>query len=931
MGTFEWLIPEGLVRWSPSLERLHGYPPGGFAGTAEAYFAEIHPEDRERVGAQIQEVLEGRREHHVEYRIVRPDGTALWVEGRGTLHRDAEGTPLRLIGVCTDIHDRKLAEAALRESELRYRALVEATAQVIWTADGRGINAPSPSWERFTGQCWPAYAGLGAGEVVHPDDRAVVSQAWKHAIAGELPFSSRYRLRRADGAYRRVWSRGIPVRGPDGHVQEWVGVITDDEDRLQAEDALRFLADASAALGSSLDYETTLRTVARLTVPAMADWCAIDLAEPDGSLRRIAISHTDPARESWAWELHRRFPPRPEDTGGPYEVFRTGRSQLVSTITPAMYAGSPRDPDGVRLLQQLGPVSYIGVPLAAHRQVFGVLSLLMSVSGRHYGEAELRIAEELGTRAGVAVDNARRHHSAVASLNMLDAMLAASPVGHAFVDRELRFVRVNSALAALHGLPIHEHLGRRIDEVLPPGAPFVEPLCREVLETGHPVLERMISVPAAERRDGCELLVTCFPVRDASGEVRWIGVTKTDITERRRAEQRLRDAQRLEAVGQLAGGVAHEINNALQGVLGFGDFALRALPQGHPARTDVEQMRAAGARAASITEQLLAFSRRQALQVVDLDLGRLVADFAPVLRQALGAASPLLLDLPTSPLCVRGDAGQLQQVLLNLCFNSRDALPEGGQVTIAVRRCETTPAVPDPEQSGELLEGPVVALEVTDTGVGMAPEVQARLFEPFFTTKEVGQGTGLGMAVVYGIVRQHGGRIAVRSAPGAGTTVSVYLAEQTPSAALVPSGPAAVPAAASGLVLVIDDEGTVRDYVRRLLEETGYRVREATDVRSAVADLAEPELVPDSVLSDVGLPGAGGGALADWLRKDHPDLPVVFMSGYSSEEASRRGLLPPGTAVLQKPFAPEALLGCLRAVSDAASGERSETTGTSLP
>jgi PAS domain S-box-containing protein len=913
MGTFEWLIPEGLVRWSPALERMHGYPPGGFAGTAEAYFAEIHPEDRARVGEQIQQVLEGGREHHIEYRIVRPDGAPLWVEGRGNLQRDGDGRPLRLIGVCTDINDRKQAEAALRESELRYRALVEATAQVIWTGDASGINAPSPSWEGFTGQRWPDYSGLGAGDAVHPDDRAAVSAAWKRAIAGELPFSSNYRLRRFDGVYRRVWSRGIPVRRPDGRVQEWVGVITDDEDRLQAEDALRFLGDASAALGSSLDYERTLRTVARLTVPAMADWCAIDLAAPDGTLRRIALAHSDPAIEAEAWELHRRSPPQPSDPDGPYAILRTGRSTLIPSLPPVGHE-PPRSPELSRLSRELGVVSYVAVPLNAHEQVFGVLSLFMAASGRHYGEAALRIAEELGQRAGVAVDNARRHHAAVESLNMLDAMLAASPVGHAFVDRDLRFVRVNPALAALHRLPIQAHLGRTIAEVLPPWAALVEPLCRQVLQTGQPVLERTISVPAPGGDEHYELLVSCFPVRDAAGEIRWIGVTKADVTERRRAEHQVREAQRLEAVGQLAGGVAHEINNALQGVLGFGDFALRALPPGHPVRPDVEQMRAAGGRAANITQQLLAFSRRQALQVVDLDVGKLVIEFAPVLRQAVGATSPLLLELPSEPLFVRADRGQIQQVLLNLCLNSRDAMPEGGQVTIMVRRLVTAPpAGPEPDDSPSA--GPVVALEVSDTGVGMPAEVQARLFEPFFTTKEVGQGTGLGLAVVYGIVRQHGGRIAVRSAPGEGTSVTIYLAEQSPSTVSSPPDPPPAAADSRETVLVIDDELMVRDYVRRLLEESGYRVREATDVHSAMAVLAEPGGEPGIVLSDVGLPGAGGGALADWLRTEHPNVPVVYMSGYSSEEASRRGLLPPGTAVLQKPFSPEAVLESLRVVS----------------
>jgi PAS domain S-box-containing protein len=284
MGTFDWRIPEGRVHWSPGLERMHGYAPGQFAGTAEAYFAEIHADDRAIVAARVQEVLEGRREHHLEYRIVRPDGATLWVEGRGTLLRDDQGRPLRLIGVCTDIHDRKMAEAALRDSETRYRALVEATTQIIWTADERGINAPSASWERFTGQSWPGYEGVGAMDAVHPADREAVLEAWGEALATRQPLEARYRLRRSDGTYRRVHSRGIPIPGPDGAVHEWVGIVTDIEAREQAIDALRFLGDASAALSSSLDYETTLRTVARLTVPAIADWCAVDLVETGGVL-----------------------------------------------------------------------------------------------------------------------------------------------------------------------------------------------------------------------------------------------------------------------------------------------------------------------------------------------------------------------------------------------------------------------------------------------------------------------------------------------------------------------------------------------------------------------------------------------------------------------------------------------------------------------
>ena len=217
----------------------------------------------------------------------------------------------------------------------------------------------------------------------------------------------------------------------------------------------------------------------------------------------------DPDKEPWAWELERRFPARPEHGEGPYGVLQSGQSVMVATITPEMFEGSRRDPEYIRLVRQLGLVSYIGVPLSAHGETFGVLSLLMSESSRHYTDLDLRLAEEVGRRAGVAIDNARRHHAAIDSLNMLDAMLDASPVGLAFVDRDLRYVRVNPTLAALHDLPIEAHLGRRVRDVLPAWAARLEPLYQRVLATAEPILDQTLSLPAPGGGT-YELLVSCF-------------------------------------------------------------------------------------------------------------------------------------------------------------------------------------------------------------------------------------------------------------------------------------------------------------------------------------------------------------------------------------------------------------------------------------
>jgi two-component system, cell cycle sensor histidine kinase and response regulator CckA len=1048
MGTFDWCIPEGRVHWSPGLERMHGYAPGQFAGTADAYFGEIHPDDRAFVAARVQEVVEGRREHHLEYRIVRPDGSTLWVEGRGTLVRDAEGRPLRLVGVCTDINDRKVAEAALRESETRYRALVEATTQIIWTADERGINAPSASWERFTGDSWPGYQGLGAMQAVHPADRDALLEAWAGALTDQRPLETRYRLRAADGTYRRVHSRGIPIPGPDGTVREWVGVVTDVEAREQAVDALRFLGDASAALSSSLDYETTLRTVARLTVPAIADWCAVDLVEAGGVLRRIAITHVDPDKEPWAWELEHRYPSRPEHGDGPYAVLQSGQAVLVAAITPEMFEGSRRDPEYVRLVRQLGLVSYIGVPLSAHGEVFGVLSLLMSESGRHYTDLDLRLAEEVGRRAGVAIDNARRHHAAIDSLNMLDAMLDASPIGLAFVDRALRYVRVNPALAALHGLSIEAHLGRRVREVLPAWAASLEPLYERVLATEEPILDRTLSLPGPDGGT-YELLVNCFPVRDASRQVRWIGVTKSDVTEQRRAETALRTsearfrrivelpligigfyhrdgrvtganqaladllgytreeieagalrwdtnltapeyrvldlqagrevaatgvsrpyakelcrkdgsrvpvlaggakldetgttgvfyildlterrrlemqaqaAQRLEAVGRLAGGVAHEINNALQGVLGFNRFVVDRLPPVHPARADAEEVRRAGERAARITQQLLAYSRQQLMQPVDFDLAQLIYEFTPMLRQALGPERELVVAVSTDGAFVHADRTQLEQVLLNLTLNARDAMAHAGRLVIGVDRRPVTAAWLREHPEARTTDGEFVALTVKDDGCGMEPSVAARAFDPFFTTKPPGEGTGLGLAVVYGIVKQMGGYVWIDSEVGAGTTLTLLLpavTRRTPPVHDSADEPGAY-GHGTETVLLVDDEPTVRAVVSTMLRVAGYEVLEAADGQEALERITARHQEHEQprvslVLADIVMPRMGGQAFAGALAAREPAIPIVFMSGYTGGEAVRQGLISHGAELLAKPFTPEVLLKCVRATLD---------------
>ena len=726
---------------------------------------------------------------------------------------------------------------------------------------------------------------------------------------------------RPDGRRVTVEFQAAPVKDAAGRVTAAVLALTDVTERRRGEDAVRFLAEASAALGTSLDYEATLAMVARLAVPTLADWCAVDLVERDGTLRRIAITHVDPDKEAWAWELERRLAGR-RTPGGRYEVLKTGAAVFLPAIPPELLDANDLDQDSRDRLRELGLRSYIGVPLTAHGQIFGVLSFLMSDSGRHYTPAELRLAEALGHRAGTAVDNARRHYAAIESVNMLDAVLAASPVGQAFVDRELRYVHVNPALAALHGVSVDDHINRPMGEVLPAWAPALEPLHRRVLETAEPVLDQEVAVPAPTGGQ-YQLLVSCYPVRDSAGVVRWVGCTKADITERRRVQEQAQAAQRLEAVGRLAGGVAHEINNALQGVIGFNAFILGQIGEGHPLYSDARQVQVSAERAARIAQQLLAYSRRQVLQQLDLDLTRVVSDFAPMLRQVIGPTRKLVIAPAPAQAMVHADGAQLEQVLLNLALNARDAMPDGGTLTVRIEERSVAEARTSQPGGSRIEPGDYIELTVEDTGIGMDAETRARVFEPFFTTKPVGQGTGLGLSVVHGIVQQSGGHVWLTAEPGKGTEVRILL----PAVAQPTAGHAGATAYAEAAgtaggterILVVDDEPVVLEFIAAQLRRAGYTVLEAShgeaaleQFRAAQAEGAEVDLV----LTDLVMPGMGGRALGEALGAVAPGLPILYCSGYTGDEVSRRGLIAEGAEFMPKPFAPGELLQRVRALLD---------------
>jgi PAS domain S-box-containing protein len=473
---------------------------------------------------------------------------------------------------------------------------------------------------------------------------------------------------------------------------------------------------------------------------------------------------------------------------------------------------------------------------------------------------------------------------------------------------------LNPAFETMTGWPRDEWLGR----------PFEEILVADDRAEARAVFERMMrndpSRPTAQlrlrTRGGGERLgeFTGTPQVKDGVAVGILGVCR-DVTERVTMEEQLRQSSRMEAVGQLAGGIAHDFNNLLTVIIGSTELLLSDMPEESAYRGDVQEIRNSAGRAATLTRQLLAFSRRQMLAPRDVDLNSLVTGAAGMLRRLIGEHIALVVKLAPEAGTVRADPGQLEQVIVNLAVNARDAMPRGGTLTITTTELRNRESVPIGKT--QLPPGDWCVLAVRDTGVGMAPDVLAHVFEPFFTTKAVGKGTGLGLASAYGVIKQSQGFIAVDSAPGEGAAFRIYLPRHgAASAAAAPAGapPSGAPHGTE-TVLLVEDETMVRAVARQALLRHGYRVLEATGGMEALSLTATGAAELDLLLTDVVMPGISGPELAERLRQRRPGLKVLFMSGYSDDAVENRRLL--GNApLLHKPFTPEQLARCVREVLD---------------
>jgi signal transduction histidine kinase len=497
----------------------------------------------------------------------------------------------------------------------------------------------------------------------------------------------------------------------------------------------------------------------------------------------------------------------------------------------------------------------------------------------------------------------------------LEGLFAVIPIGIGItLDPDCRDIRSNRELARMLQLPLGQNASKtgpgagelafRIERYDGEEIPGEDLVMQRAVRTGEPVLNDSYRIvhPDGEAMD---VLGSAAPLFDGDGRIRGAVGAFIDVTERRRIEEQLHQARRMQAVGQLAGGVAHDINNAMTTVLGFAEFASLRLSPDHPAAGDLSEIRRGAERATEIARQLLTFSRRQVSEPRPWRLATVVGELEPTLARVAGAAVTLTIRCAPEPTPVRVDRGQLEQVLINLTANAADAMPEGGSLVVETDTVE----VPHRGGDADVAPGEYAVITVRDTGRGMDADTRHRAFEPFFTTRRAAEGTGLGLAIVYGIVTEAGGTVRLDSAPGLGTTVTVLLplipvlalGREVEAEEIDWSG-------AGRRVLVVEDDPSVRRLAVDTLQHQGFLVDSAADGREAISLLEASIEPPDLVITDLVLPHLSGRTVRQAVETRYPGVPVLYISGYPGEAIESRGWLDEGVPFLQKPFSPRELV-----------------------
>ncbi|HMP40227.1 MAG TPA: PAS domain S-box protein [Roseiflexaceae bacterium] len=843
-----WSLDVATLRatWSDEVARIHEVAPG-YAPTLEEGLAFYSAEYRETVSTLVSACIHEGTPFDAELQIVTARGRPIWVRVIGHAVRDERGQVIMIQGAFQDISERKLVEASLEASRQRFRQMADALPLIVWTATPQGsIDYCSRVLDDFT--------GTNAGqkslnehwvELMHPDDRQPSIESGRRTIPLGIDYETTFRIRRHDGAYCWHLARAVPIRDAAGAITAWYGyaINIDDQQRL-TEESQRLATRQTTILESITDAFFTLDR----------DWRFTYL---NSQAERLLQHSRDALIGTNVWEAF---------------------ADAVPTQFYTSYYAAVQEQHAVHFEEYYEPLQ-MWFDVSAYPSEEGLAVYFRDITQRRATETQLRLLE-----------------TAIARLNDIVMITEAEPLD----EPGPRIVFVNNAFERQTGYAPADVIGKSPRFLQGPNTNRAElDRIKAALSTWQPVRAELLNYT----KDGREiwLEVDIVPIADATGWfTHWVAVER-DITERMVLEEQLRQSQRLEAICQLTGGMAHDFNNMLTIILGNAELLTEELDVQPDLKNMSEMIGSAAQRGAELTRRLLAFARRQALDPRPTDVHVLLTDIDSLLRRTLGEHIEIELVHGVDLWPALVDAVQLESALLNLCLNARDAMPNGGKLTIETANMQLDQAYAD--HHVEVQPGQYVLLAVSDTGSGIAPEHLSRVFEPFFTTKEPGKGTGLGLSMVYGFIKQSHGHISIYSEVDEGTSIKLYL-PRAGGQIVAPAEHSELPVQNDGdhLILLVEDDELVRQYACQQLKSLGYRVLEAADGPEALAIIQERVDI-ELLFTDMVMPGGMSGRdLAEAAHIVRPDLKVLYTSGYTDHAIAHHGQLDPGIELLAKPY-----------------------------
>ena len=869
---------------NPAFERMFGYTLNQVRGRTLETLVSIPGREAESLGL-IENIL---RDGSIcaESKRRRRDGSIIEVRISG-VPLVVNGQVRGCFGIYEDVTERNRAANAQHLAEERYRRIFENAIEGFFesTPGGKFLTV-NPAMARIAGYSSPAEM---VAQVHDIRKQLYVDPAMRHEVVRRLEEKGELngfecQMLRKDGSIIWISLNARALRDETGKIVSHDGTAEDITERKITELRRQVSTEIIEALGATENLDELLAVIHGAISKALdADNCFVALHDSVSG-----VFHFPLFRDKFDQ------PPAPQKLGRSCAayVFRTGKAELISRERFRELAAR-----GEVTLEGTPSRSWLGVPLRTPAETIGVLVVQSYDRENAYTEHDLEFLSSVGGQIAFAIERKRAEARLRESEARLRVLIEQLPAVVWTVDTDLRFTSALGAGLARLGLKPNQVVGMSLADYFEKREPEFLPIAaHRRAVAGEPVTFHV------DWKDGS---YACHvePLRDSDGKVHGAICMALDVTDRKQLEEQFRQAQKMEAVGRLAGGIAHDFNNLLMVIQGYADLLAERLPAGDSLRRSAEQIQMSARRATSLTQQLLAFSRKQMLAPKVLNVHSVVSDMENILRRLIGEDVELQTSTERDLWLVKADRSQVEQVIMNLAVNARDAMPRGGRLTIETANVELDGAGVQPR--AVLAPGKYVMLAVTDNGSGMDAATQAHIFEPFYTTKEKGKGTGLGLATVYGIVKQSGGYIWVYSELGRGTTFKIYLPrieEEVPNELFGPRVDSSPIPRGSEVILLAEDEKGVRQLARQYLEMIGYTVLEAEDGYTAL-ELSNTHAGRIHLLmTDVVMPGINGRELAERISRLRPGIKILYMSGYTDHSVVHQGILERDAVLLQKPF-----------------------------